>query len=204
MERRRRLKEDWPINRVCHSREGFELAPLKKMQNSLLDCYLEIVLPERVCEHYFVRLNGEIVKRRGQRAKNGIAIPAIGIEQLGIYKLFYAKENPEIGIEILQTALRSARSKTAIGYDLGLLLRDEKQYEKAIEVFSSVLSEEPENEISYVIHKEKAQLYEAIGKPDKAEKDRLLWMAGFEKNTAIYRMPMIQYECCGVGPNIYD
>ena len=34
-ERRRRLKEDWPI-RVCHSRDGFELAPLKKMQNSFL------------------------------------------------------------------------------------------------------------------------------------------------------------------------
>jgi hypothetical protein len=44
-----------------------------------------------------------------------------------------------------------------------------------------VLSEEPDNEISYVIHKGRAQLYEAIGKPDKAEKDRLLWMAGFEK-----------------------
>jgi hypothetical protein len=89
------------------------------LDGPLLDCYLEIVLPERVCEHYFVRLNGEIVKRRGQRAKNGIAIPAIGIEQLGIYKLFYAKENPEIGIEILQTTLRSARSKTATAMILG-------------------------------------------------------------------------------------
>jgi hypothetical protein len=50
----------------------------------LLNCYLEIVLPERVCEHHFVRLNGEIVQCRGQRAKNGTVIPAIGIEQLGV------------------------------------------------------------------------------------------------------------------------
>jgi tetratricopeptide (TPR) repeat protein len=151
------------------------------VRRPLLNCYLEIVLPERVCEHHFVRLNGEIVHCRGQRVKNGTAIPAIGVEQLGVYKLFYARENPDIGVEILQTALRSPRSKTAIGYDRGLLLRDEKQYEKAIEVFSLVLSEELESEISYVIHKERAQLYEAIGNQDKAGKDRRSWMVGFEK-----------------------
>lgn len=123
----------------------------------------------------------DIVKCRGRRAKNGTAIPAIGIEQLGVYKLFYAEENPEIGISVLQTALRTARQKAAIGYDLGLLLRDEKQYEKAIEAFSLVLTAEPRSEISYLIHKERAQLYEAIGELDEAEKDRLQWAAGFNE-----------------------
>jgi tetratricopeptide (TPR) repeat protein len=147
----------------------------------LLPCYLEITLPERICEHHFVRKDNETVRRRGRQGDRGTAVPAIGIEQFGNYKLFYAKERSEIGIEILQKALSCARNKAPIGYDLGLLLRDEKQYAGAIRAFSVALDENPDSEIAYMIYKERAQLYKAVGDLDKAEHDELLWADGFAR-----------------------
>jgi hypothetical protein len=58
-ERRRRLKEDWPI-RVCHSRDGFELAPLKKMQNSFgsIEELTRVIPPDE-----FLSRGGEIIRQ---------------------------------------------------------------------------------------------------------------------------------------------
>jgi tetratricopeptide (TPR) repeat protein len=154
---------------------------IASLDSSSEDCYLEIVLPERICEHHFVRLNDQIVKCRGRLRENGTAVPAIGIEQFGNYKLFYSKEQPEIGIDVLQKALRCARNKRVIGYDLGLLLRDEKQYEDAIKAFSDALDETTDSEIAYIIHKERAELYRTLGDSAKAEQDESLWAAGFAR-----------------------
>jgi|GEM_PF-3166224 hypothetical protein len=58
-ERRRRLKEDWPI-RVCHTQDGFELAPLKKMQNSFGSIEeLTTVIPS----NEFLSRGGKIIRQ---------------------------------------------------------------------------------------------------------------------------------------------
>jgi uncharacterized protein HemY len=82
---------------------------------------------------------------------------------------------------VLQKALRCARNKRVIGYDLGLLLRDEKQYEDAIKAFSDALDETTDSEIAYIIHKERAELYRTLGDSAKAEQDESLWAAGFAR-----------------------
>ena len=113
-------------------------------KGALVDCYLDLVLPERVCEHCFLQSNNQIVRSRGRRVANGTALPMIAIEKLGVPELFYAKENPNVGIEVLQKGLQHAREKKNIAYDLGCLLRKQKRYEEAISAFTILLDEEPE------------------------------------------------------------
>jgi hypothetical protein len=109
------------------------------------DCYLEVILPERICEFCFLLVDGEIVRKRGRRVGDGTAIPAIAIEKFGVPQLFYAKENPSIGIAVLKRGLNQAREKKDIAYDLAVLLRQEKRNEEAIEAFSICLKEAPES-----------------------------------------------------------
>jgi len=150
-------------------------------EGALLDCYLDLVLPERICEHRFLQSNDQIVRSRGRRVGNGAAIPVIAIEKFGVPELFYAKANPSVGIEVLQKGLQLAREKRNVAYDLGVLLRKEKRYEEAIEAFSIFLAEDTEENITYMIYQERSELYKAIGQLDKAEEDKHLWAIAFAK-----------------------
>ena len=145
------------------------------------DCYLEVVLPERICEFCFLLVDDEIVRKRGRRVGDGTAIPVIAIEKFGVPQLFYARENPSVGIAVLQRGLEQAREKKDIAYDLAVLLRQEKRNEEAIEAFSICLKEAPESVIACSLYQQRWQLYMAIGEVEKAAEDKRLWEAAFSR-----------------------
>ena len=145
------------------------------------DCYLDIVLPERICEHCYLQDGDGITRSRGRRVGQGRAVPTIAIEQFGVPQLFFAKENPAFGIEVLRKGLGLAREKRNVAYDLAVLLRDEKRFEEAIEAFTIFLAEDPAANIAHSIYQQRSLLYEAIGQHDKAEEDKQLWALAFAK-----------------------
>lgn len=153
---------------------AFELLPeeentyfvkaLQVSSDSTTDCYIGIVTPERIAE--------TVIKRnaKGQAIIESIydqertTIPAIASECFGVYELFYAKENPQIGIDILRNALTKATNKNVVAEDLGYILRDEGRIEEAIESFK--ISEEfgPSSEYTYW---ELSGLYAELGDTEK-------------------------------------
>ena len=145
----------------------------------ILDCYLDIVLPERICENCFLQDGDRIERRRGRRVDQGTAVPTIAIEQFGVPQLFLAKENPAFGIEVLRRGLNLAREKRNIAYDLAVLLRDSKRFEEAIEAYSIFLEEDPTANIAHSIYQQRSLLYDVIGQHDKAKEDKQLWALAF-------------------------
>ncbi len=143
-------------------------------------CYLEVILPERICEYRYVLINGSVARLRGRRTSDGTAIPSIAIEKFGVPQLFYAKENPSVGIKVLEDALRLAKEKKYVAYDLGMLLREQKRYKEAIEAFTVLLSEEVAPHIARTAYKERAQLYTTVGQHELAAKDKQSWSLAFE------------------------
>jgi tetratricopeptide (TPR) repeat protein len=91
-------------------------------------------------------------------------IPAVASECSGNYELFYAKKNPQIGIDILKEGLNKSANKNVISEDLGYILRDEGRTEEAIEAFK--ISEEfgPSSEYTFW---ELSELYGEIGQMEK-------------------------------------
>jgi tetratricopeptide (TPR) repeat protein len=144
-------------------------------------CYLDLVLPERVVDHHYLQAGGKVSRGRGRRVLNGTVIPSIGIEAPGVYKLFYAKEDPSAGIKVLNNGLRVGRRKQDMAYDLGLLLRDEKRYAEAAAAFSLFLAENEGEGIAHVVYKERSNMYAVLGQLDKAEEDKLQYVSLFEK-----------------------
>ena len=145
-------------------------------------CYMDLTLPERIAEHCFLQIDGHTTRRRGLHLQNGTVIPAIGIENFGACGLFFAKENPSAGIDVLKKGMQEARDRTYLAHDLAFLLRDEKRYEEAIEAFTVFLAESQAPELAPIIYKERARLYAAIGQLDKAEADKRQFAVAFEKN----------------------
>jgi tetratricopeptide (TPR) repeat protein len=146
-----------------------------------IPCYLDVVLPERIVDHHYMQTDKGIFRGNGRRLANGTVIPAIGVESPGVYKLFYAREDPEAGIKVLKDALLKGHRKRDIAYDLGLLLRDQKKYREAIDAFSTFLTENPWEGIADTVYKERSKLYAALGQTDKAEDDQRNFAAAFEK-----------------------
>lgn len=163
--------------------EGIFLIAAKVVTPSgpILDCYLDIVLPERICENCYLRDQDRITRSRGRRVGQGRAVPAIAIEQFGIPQLFFAKENPAFGIEVLRKGLNLAWEKRNIAYDLAVLLRDAKRFEEAIEAYSIFLAEDPTADIAHSIYQQRSFLYDAIGQHDKGKEDKRLWALAFAK-----------------------
>jgi tetratricopeptide (TPR) repeat protein len=126
-------------------------------------------------------VDGEIFRKRGRRVGDGTAIPAIAIEKFGVPQLFYARENPSVGIAVLQRGLKQAREKKDIAYDLAVLLREEKRNEEAIEAVSICLKEAPESVIACSLYQQRWQLHKAIGKVERAAEDKRLWEIAFNR-----------------------
>ncbi len=145
------------------------------------ECYLEVVLPERICEFCFLLVDGKILRKRGRRVGDGTAIPAIAIEKFGVPQLFYAKENPNVGIAVLQRGLQQARERKDIAYDLAVLLRQEKRNQEAIEAFSICVKAAPDSPIACSLYQQRWQLYKAIGDVERAAEDKRLWEVAFKR-----------------------
>jgi hypothetical protein len=152
------------------------------------DCYLEIVMPERVHEFDYILVDGVVKRLSAADMRFGTAIPSVAIEKFGVYLLFYAKEYPGFGIDVLKNGLNIARQKKDIACDLGYVLRDEKRNEEAIGAFSIALKEvleEKETEMTSVyidlLYVELYQLYKKTGKVKEADECKRLWTIAFEK-----------------------
>lgn len=124
------------------------------------DCYLGIMTPERIAETVVKREpSGQIVAESIFDQKQTI-IPAIASDCFGAYELFYAKEHPQIGIDVLRDGLKKAINKNIVAEDLGYILRDEERIDEAIEAFRISEQFGPSSEYIYL---ELSRLYKRLG-----------------------------------------
>jgi len=132
--------------------------------NKTTECYLGIITPERIAE-IAVKKNifGQTKVENLNNQKNSI-IPAIASDCFGGYELFYAKENPQVGIDILTSGLAIAKNKNVVAEDLGYILRDQGRIEESIKAF--IISEEFGPSSEYIFY-ELSGLYEQLGLQDK-------------------------------------
>ena len=143
--------------------EGEDMYIVKALQvfpDRVIDCFLYIGTPERIAETVIMRTaTGQVVSKFIYDVE-GTVIPAIASDLYGVYELYYAKENPQVGIDVLKNGLGKAKNKYAVAEDLGYILRDEGRIEEAIEAFK--ISEENGASSQY-IYSELAELYRELG-----------------------------------------
>jgi tetratricopeptide (TPR) repeat protein len=133
-------------------------------KNDTRDCYIGILTPERITETVIKQNSNGQTKAESIYVQQKTIIPAIASDCFGDYNLFYAKENPQIGINILKNGLSKAANKNIVAEDLAYILRDEGRIEEAIEAF--IVSAEYEPSSKYIFW-ELAQLYEQLGRIEK-------------------------------------
>lgn len=152
---------------------GFDLIPEEEnfyyvkayqvSQDNTSDCYIGILTPERIAETVVKRgPSGQIVTESIYDQEQTV-IPAVASNCFGDYELFYAKENPQIGIGVLKDGLEKATNKNIVAEDLGYILRDEERIEEAIEAFKTSEQEGPSSDYIYL---ELSRLYRDIGQTD--------------------------------------
>lgn len=135
--------------------------------DSTYDCYLGIMTPERIAETVVKREpSGQIVAESIYEQEQTI-IPAVASDCFGDYDLFYSKENPQIGIDVLKDGLAKATNKNIVAEDLGYILRDENRIEEAIEAFKISEHTGPSSEYVFL---ELSRLYREIGQTDNVLK----------------------------------
>ena len=128
--------------------------------DSTSDCYVGIMTPERIAETVVKRTqNGQIVAESIYDQEQQ-TIPAVASDCYGDYELFYAKENPQIGIDVLKEGLAKAVNKNVVAEDLGFILRDEERIEEAIEAFKISEQYGPSSEYTFL---ELSRLYKRLG-----------------------------------------
>ena len=129
-----------------------------------VDCFLSIVTPERITD-FVVKIdkNNKVIVENFSDQENSV-IPVIASDCFGNYELFYAKENPQLGIDILKDGLTKSLTKNVIAEDLGYILRDEERTKEAIYAF--LISEQNEPSSAYIFG-ELAQLYGQLGQTEK-------------------------------------
>jgi len=136
-------------------------------EDSTSDCYIGIMIPERIAETVVKReLSGQIVAQSIYDQEQTI-IPAVASDSFGDYELFYLKENPQIGIDVLKDGLEKAINKNVVAEDLGYILRDEKRIGEAIDAFKISEQNGPSSEYIYL---ELSRLYRDIGQTDNERK----------------------------------
>jgi tetratricopeptide (TPR) repeat protein len=162
-------KINWTIEAT-----DFELIPgeenyyfVKALQvaaNGTTDCFIGVIIPERIIETVVkINISGQAVTESIYGQPHTI-IPAVACDCFGNYEMFYAKENPQTGIDILKNGLAKAINKNVVAEDLGYILRDEGRVNEAIEAFTISEENGPSSEYIYL---ELAGLYEGIGQTGK-------------------------------------
>ena len=128
------------------------------------DCYIGIMTPERIAEVVIKQKSNGQASVESIYDQENTVIPAIASDCFGDYELFYAKENPQISIDILKSGLSISTNKSVVAEDLGYILRDEGRIEEAIDAFKISEENEPSSEYIYL---ELAGLYEQLGQAEK-------------------------------------
>jgi tetratricopeptide (TPR) repeat protein len=131
--------------------------------NKTVDCFLGVMTPERIAETV-IKLKGDKIVVEEIYDLPYSVIPAVASDCHGDYELYYAKENPQIGIDILKDGLTHSKTKNVIAQDLGYILRDENRAEEAIEAFKISESVGPSSEYTFL---ELSRLYKELGQKDK-------------------------------------
>ena len=127
-------------------------------------CYIDVCLPERISDYAYTLGSGRVLFDY-HRHFEGEIICAVPIDCFGVYDLFYSRTAPDIGIDILRRGLAVAARKTFIAADLGYILRDERRFAEAAEMFELVVAADA---TPYFIYAELARCYEELGQLDKA------------------------------------
>jgi tetratricopeptide (TPR) repeat protein len=132
--------------------------------NMTTDCYIGVVTPERIAEKVIKRNANGQTNAESIYDQEQTIIPAVASDCFGVYELYYAKENPQIGIDILKDGLTKATNKNVVAEDLGYILRDEGRIEEAIEAFKISEKYKPSSEYIYL---ELSNLYKELGQADE-------------------------------------
>ena len=133
-------------------------------QNGKTDCYIGVMTPERIAEVVIKQNSNGQTEIESIYDQEKSIIPAIASDCFGDYELFYSKENPQLGIDILKSAIKKATNKNVVAEDLGYILRDEGRVKEAIEAFKISEENGPSSEYTFL---ELAGLYEQLGQLDK-------------------------------------
>ena len=156
----------------------FFVKALQVFADTMIDCYLGIMTPERIAETVvFIASNGQTVTKSIDDIEQTI-IPAVASDCFGDYELYYAKENPQLGIDILRNGLIEASNKNIVAEDLGYILRDEGRVEEAIEAFKISEESKPSSEYIYL---ELSRLYKDMGRT----REQLKYEQKFKENGGI-------------------
>ena len=133
-------------------------------QNGKTDCYIGVMTPERIAEVVIKQNSNGQTEIESIYDQEKSIIPTIASDCFGDYELFYSKENPQLGIDILKSAITKATNKNVVAEDLGYILRDEGRVKEAIEAFKISEENGPSSEYTFL---ELAGLYEQLGQLDK-------------------------------------
>jgi tetratricopeptide (TPR) repeat protein len=147
--------------------EGHYIVIAKQtLMDRTVECYIDLITPERIAENVIkLDTKSKVIVESIYDQENTV-IPAVASDCFGIYELYYSKENPQIGIDILKAGMVKSDSKTVIAEDLGYIYRDEHRIDEAIDSF---LISEKTNPSSEYIYQELAQLYEQLGNKAKEQ-----------------------------------
>ena len=143
-----------------------------------IDCYIQVDIPERIAEIAIIKnWLGQTVAKNISDIKQSV-IPAVASDCFGDYELYYAKENPHIGLSVLHKGLEIATNKNVVGEDLGYILRDEGKYEEAIKAFKISEENGPSSEYIYL---ELSRLFQELGH----ESEQIQYAEKFKANGGI-------------------
>jgi hypothetical protein len=123
------------------------------------ECYIDMNLPERISDYAFFLENGSL-RFAYHHEFPGEILPAVALDCFGVYELFYSKQQPQLGIDILKRGLAISKRKHYIAEDLGYIFRDERRFREAAEMFKIAVEEGPS---SYFIYGELAGAYAELG-----------------------------------------
>ena len=131
--------------------------------------YTDVGLPERNIDWHFLLRNQEIIRGRGTFIPEAQVIPAVAIEQFGVYDQYYVRGHAEVGIKVLRDGLIVAKSKGPISLDLAYILRDEKRYAESAEAFTLAINQG--DGIDYFCYSERAKLFTKLNNHEAADRD---------------------------------
>jgi tetratricopeptide (TPR) repeat protein len=161
---------NWTIEPTNHElipahEDHFFVKAFEVSQYTTSECYMEFKTPEQVTGIVVKEnANGQPYVGNIYHQENTI-IPAIACDFPGFYDIYSAKENPQIGIDVLRNGLQKATNKSAVAENLGCLLIDEERIDEAIEAFTISEKNTPTNQSTFF---ELAKLYAKRGEMDKS------------------------------------
>ena len=138
-----------------HVMKALNLLP----DGTIRECYMDMNLPERISDYVFFVEKGSL--HYGYHHEfPGEILPAVALDCFGVYELFYSKQRPQLGIDILKQGLAIAKRKHFIAEDLGYIFRDGRRFREAAEMFKIAVNEGPS---SCFIYGELAGAYAELG-----------------------------------------